>query len=858
VPRPAAWIALGTAATSALVQFSDVITGVDPMTPTYASPPLSPLMSALAVGPFVLVQIYVTTLLARAALASTGAARLRPALVAIASALLLELVVSQSVRGLLELAPDDLAARADFLAAALAMICYLIVFAPPAWARAALQQRQLGAFLHELGTNTKPGDGPAALAALTHAVRGALGAASAAVVRPDGATGAFIVEVSDGEEIDSRLLNSRPAREAASTHRVTLARREDLEAVDAATCREIGVQTILVLPILSGSHSFGLLIVLAGSSLVFPIEDLDLVNVMIEQAAMVLLNARLLSEQRALADQLFQSNIALEHARHAAEEALRYRELHDPTTDLPNRMVIESRLAELAEVRRRVGGGAALLLLDLAGFRDTNKIYGRARGDMVLRQVAGRLVSQLEENDTVASLSADRFLLLLSGAGVARAEAVAQQVHDAVSELFVSEGKTVHVAPTIAIAMVPAHGTDADSLLVHLEIALEEARRVRRPFLAYDPSLGEGATRTTRDLAAIRPALKNGEFVLYYQPQVARDGERVVGVEALIRWDRPGVGVIAPADFLPLVERLGLGRSLDHWVLRRALAECRAWREAGYAIHVSVNVGPDFAQDPGLVGIVESTLAEEKMPAAALQLEVVEDSLLTEREQVRDSLKRLAELGVRSSLDDFGSGYSSLGYVRDLPVQALKIDRLFVKNVLTERADATICRSAIDLAHGLGLLSVAEGVEDAALWAALLGMGCDMGQGYFFGRPMPLVELTRWFEDSGFGLASEGTRLARQAHAERICDMAERSVEGDAVATRSLRDAEHAIPIAADWALRTRDPELALRFGGALRLHCPIAALSSPTPRISTARSRSRPADRMTCGMRGRLRRPRC
>ncbi|HET9808311.1 MAG TPA: EAL domain-containing protein, partial [Candidatus Limnocylindria bacterium] len=282
------------------------------------------------------------------------------------------------------------------------------------------------------------------------------------------------------------------------------------------------------------------------------------------------------------------------------------------------------------------------------------------------------------------------------------------------------------------------------------------------------------------------------------------------------------------ADFLPLIERLGLGRSLDHWVLRRALEECRAWREAGYAIHVSVNVGRDFAQDSELVSVVEATLAEERMPAKALQLEVVEDSLLTEREQVRDSLKRLEELGVRSSLDDFGSGYSSLGYIRDLPVQALKIDRLFVKNVLTESADATICRSAIDLAHGLGLNSVAEGVEDAELWTALGGMGCDMGQGYFFGRPMPLVELTRWLEDSRFGLASAATAVARQAQAEHICELAERSVVGDADATKSLRDAEHAIPIAADWALRTRDSELALRFGGALRLYWSDRGLVAP------------------------------
>jgi diguanylate cyclase (GGDEF)-like protein len=819
VPRPWVWFALGSAVTSALIQFSDVLGGLDPMTPMSAAPELAAHLAALVAGPYVVLQIYAAVLLGRAARAATGTARLRPALVAAASLIALVPIIREVVRSFLEIPTlsDDFADRADFFVGVLAMLSYLVVFAPPAWARAAWQQRQLGAFLDELGTSATPGDSTAVLAALTHSVRDTLGAVSVAALRLDDTTRAFVVEVGEGTDVDTRLLSARPVREAARTSRVALARREDLEAMDAAVCRELGIRAVLVIPIASGNRTFGLLLVLAGSSLIFPTEDLDLVNVMIVQAAVVLLNARLLSEQRALGDQLFQSNVALEQSRHAAEETLRYHELHDPTTDLPNRTVIESRLAELAEVRRRVGGGAALLLLDLASFRDTNKIYGRETGDAVLRQIAGRLQKPLEENDTVASLGADRFVLLMPGADVARAESVAQQVHDAVSELFVIEGKGVHVTPTIAIAIVPVHGTDADSLLVHLEIALQEARRVRRPFLVFDPSLGEGATRATRDLAAIRPALKNGEFVLYYQPQVAREGDRVVGVEALIRWNRPGVGIVPPIDFLPLVDRLGLGRSLDHWVLRRALVECRAWREAGYPIHVSVNVGRDFAQDPGLVSFVEATLAEERMPADALQLEVVEDSLLTEREQVRDSLKRLEELGVVSSLDDFGSGYSSLGYIRDLPVQALKIDRLFVKNVLTESADATICRSAIDLAHGLGLLSVAEGVEDAELWTALGGMGCDLGQGYFFGRPMPLVELTRWFEDSRFGIASEGTASARQAQAERICELAERSVEGDADATESLREAEHAIPIAADWALRTRDAELALRFGGGLR-----------------------------------------
>jgi len=292
---------------------------------------------------------------------------------------------------------------------------------------------------------------------------------------------------------------------------------------------------------------------------------------------------------------------------------------------------------------------------------------------------------------------------------------------------------------------VPAHGTDADSLLVHLEIALEEARRVRRPFLAYDPSLGEGATRTTRDLAAIRPALKNGEFVLYYQPQVARDGERVVGVEALIRWDRPGVGVIAPADFLPIAERTGFIIPLGNWILREACLRLSTWQSdlsVSKEFSVSVNLSSVQFTHPALVEEIADALRDSGLEPRRLVLELTEGIAIGNPAAVTTLLMRLRAMGVRISIDDFGTGYSSLAYLRQFPIDTLKIDRSFVRGMVTNKDTAEIVASLIGMSRQLGLHVVAEGIEHDDQLTQLRALTCEAGQGNLFAKPLDAKQAT--------------------------------------------------------------------------------------------------------------------
>ncbi len=821
IPAPARRAALASAAVAAAVNLGDLTFRLDPAVPTTEAPLLPPVLIALTLGPFIAFELYATVMLARGALAAIGPERLRIAWLGMASGLVLLPVLVEGMRNAIAAAtaPDDPLVRGYFLLAALAMAAYYVGFTPPRWLRAAWQQRELRGFLRELGARSPDAETAAALEALARGARHALGGASAVVALMDDRAGAFAVAARDGAALDDALLAYEgPIREAWRGHRPAIARApEDLGPAAAQAARAAGARAVLVVPIEGGDRLYGLLVVLLATAQLFPGDAMDVLTLMAEQTALVLSNARLLAAQRALATDLFQSNVALERERRAAQEALRHRELHDPVTELPNRAFLANRLDEITEVAGRMGASAAVLLLDLARFGEVNEAYGRRTGDAVLRQVAGRLAALAGDTDTLASLGGDQFVLVLVGADDARAREVAERVPQTLAAAFVVERQTLHISAQIGIAVLPEHGRDTDALLLHVDIALDEARRARLPFAVYDPSLGERATRVTLDLADLRHAMEAGELELHYQPKVARATGRVVGVEALARWRHPSRGIVPPAQFLPLVERGGLERTFGRWTLDRALTECRAWREAGYDIPVSVNAGMEFAQDPELVDVVRRALAAEGLPPAALQIEIVEDALMTERARVRASLLALDELGVGASLDDFGAGYSSLGYLRELPFRELKIDRRFTKGLLESASDATICRAAMELARGLGLGSVAEGVEDAMTWAALGDLGCDVGQGHHFGMPMPLVELVRWFEGSPFGLASPETAAARAEQAKRLLELAERSLEGDAETGRALEREQHAVRIATDWALQSGDVALALRLCSALR-----------------------------------------
>lgn len=821
IPVLARRAAVASAAVAAAVNLGDLAFRLDPLTPTTEAPLLPPMLIVVTLGPFIAFELYAAVTLLRGALAATGPQQPRFAWLGLASGLLILPVLVQGVRNAIgaAVAPDDSLVRGYFVLAALAMIAYNVGFTPPRWLRAAWEQRELRGFLRELAARSPDAEVTAALEVLARGARHALGGTSAVVAQMDERTGTLAVAARDGVALDDRLLTYEgPIRQAWREQRPAIARvPEDLGPTATQAARAAGARSVLVVPITTGERLYGLLVVLLVTAPLFPGDALELLTLMTEQAALILSNARLLTEQRALATDLFQSNVALELERRVAQEALSRRELHDPVTDLPNRELLASRLDQVSGVALRLGASAVVLLVDLARFGDVNEAYGRRAGDAVLREVASRLAALTGDTDTLASLGGDQFVLVLAGADEARAREVAEHVHATLAVAFVVERQTLHLLAQIGIAVLPVHGRDTDTLLRHVDIALEKARRARLPFAVYEPSLGERATRATLDLADLRRAMDAGELELHYQPKVASATGRVVGVESLARWRHPSRGIVPPAEFLPLIERGGLERIFGRWTVARALAECHAWREAGYDVPVSVNAGMELAQDPELVDVITQALAAEGLPPAALVIEIVEDALMTERARVRTSLLALKELGVGVSLDDFGAGYSSLGYLRELPFHELKIDRSFTKGFLESASDAAICRAALELAHGLGLTAVAEGVEDAMTWAGLADLGYDVGQGYHFARPMPLVELVRWFENSPFGLASAETAAARTDQASRILDLAERSLEGSAETGRALGRDPYAVRIATDWALASRDRELALRFCSALR-----------------------------------------
>ena len=430
------------------------------------------------------------------------------------------------------------------------------------------------------------------------------------------------------------------------------------------------------------------------------------------------------------------------------------RATHDPLTALPNRALLHDRLAEATRHTRRTGSPLALLLLDLDRFKEVNDTLGHAAGDRLLVEVAARLRGVARPSDTVARLGGDEFAVLLPAADAARVDAVVAVLRPALEEPVVLDGHTLSVGASIGSARCPDHGVDGATLLRHADVAMYVAKRGGLGHTAYDPALdAHDATRLAL-VADLRQVLDRGGLTVQYQPQVDAHTGRVAGVEALVRWPHPAHGLIPPDHFIPLAEQTGLIVPLTAQVLDAALRQCRAWERAGLALRVAVNISLRTLRDPHLSATVEGALRRHGVPAARLCLELTESVVMTDVEGTRATLARLAGLGVRLAIDDFGTGYSSLSYLSRLPVHELKIDRSFVRHLVNQPADATIVASTIGLGHALGLDVVTEGVEDARTWEALRRMGCDVGQGYYFARPLPADDLTRWLASQGVARAS--------------------------------------------------------------------------------------------------------
>lgn len=427
------------------------------------------------------------------------------------------------------------------------------------------------------------------------------------------------------------------------------------------------------------------------------------------------------------------------------EQALAYRDGHDPLTELHNRQALDSSLAAATRHAVATGQGLALLFIDIDQLRMINEAAGHRAGDSMLNTVARRLQNCCGPGDLLGRLGGDEFILASNDAGTPlAARARAEALIEAISPPVLIRGYEITPGVSIGIALAPEHGDTPEMLLRHADLAMSEAKAAgRRTWALYDASMGNHLDdRLTMD-REMRTALERDRFELYYQPQIDLASERIVGMEALLRWRRRDGRMISPARFIPVAEASGFIGPLGEWVLQRACEQNVAWQRAGYGpFPVAVNVSPIQFRRANLVDQVKRTLTETGLEGRFLEIEITENMTSDDTIGVIDTLRELKDLGVRIAIDDFGTGYSSMGFLKHFPLDVLKVDRAFVHHVDRDESDGAICRSILELAHNLSLQAIAEGVERPEELEYLRSIGCDSAQGYLLGRPAPARTLT--------------------------------------------------------------------------------------------------------------------
>ena len=417
--------------------------------------------------------------------------------------------------------------------------------------------------------------------------------------------------------------------------------------------------------------------------------------------------------------------------------------LHDPLTGLPNRTLFADRVHQSIKLAGRNKSMLAVMLLDLDRFKEINDTLGHHNGDLLLQQIGPRLTKLLRDTDSVARLGGDEFAVLMIDVSDPPAVVlVAEKIRRELQKPFLVQGLSLHVDASIGIALHPQHGSDVETLLQRADVAMYMAKAAGTGRELYTADRDENSPGRLALVGELRHAIDAGELLLHYQPKVhLRTGE-VRGVEALVRWNHPMRGLLPSSEFVPVAENTGLIEPLTMETLRMAIKQARGWLDEAREMTVSVNLSVRSLLDTTLAREVDFLLNRFKVPAHILELEITESSIMADPTRARATLVQLASMGVRLSIDDFGTGHSSLAYLKRLPVHALKIDKSFVINMASDENDLVIVQSTIDLAHNLGLEVVAEGVESEEVWNRLRSLGCDTAQGFWRGRPVIAEELT--------------------------------------------------------------------------------------------------------------------
>jgi diguanylate cyclase (GGDEF)-like protein len=523
-----------------------------------------------------------------------------------------------------------------------------------------------------------------------------------------------VVRTRDGlDPIRTAALRSRKSRRFTTREQTEPALRAELE--------RRGVRELVAAPLRAGERVLGTLELAdrQGQLASFTPDDMRVLDTLATHLSAAIENQQL-----------------LDRLRHAA--------YHDRLTDLPNR----ARLAQVLEdaIPAAVADGTVVVLcqLDVDRFKDVNDSLGHASGDQLLVQLGERIRACAPEGSLVARVGADEFAVLATVADRDLAERLGGKLRTGVSMAYPLAGLTIDVSVSVGVALAPEHAPTGDTLMRRVDVALSATKHTGRPVSVYDPSMDQASLHRLRLVTQLRQALDSGQVVVRYQPKIALRNRELIGAEALVRWIHPDFGEVLPDEFVPLAEVTGLVGPLTMHVLRTAVAQCRAWLDRDMRIGVAVNLSARNLLDSDFPERVAEVLTEHKVPADLLIFELTESSVMTDPDRMKPVLHRLHALGVGLSIDDFGIGYSSLAQLRRLPVDEVKIDKVFVFSMGTDLGDLAIVRAIIELGHSLGLRVVAEGVEDELSRDLLAGNECDVIQGYLVSRALDPDRFDAW------------------------------------------------------------------------------------------------------------------
>lgn len=432
----------------------------------------------------------------------------------------------------------------------------------------------------------------------------------------------------------------------------------------------------------------------------------------------------------------------------AKNKELEYQAFHDKLTGLPNRLMLLDRLEQALLDSNRHGKSFALLLMDLDNFKDLNDTLGHHFGDELLQQVGEKVKQSFRKHDTFARLGGDEFSAILYDTDQEGVLICIKKILDNMNAPHSINETLIESKASIGVALYPFHGSDCKTLLQHADVAMYQAKKTHTGYAIYDSSFDSHSLRHLQLMNELRSSINNNHISVFYQPMISQSKNCVVAVEALARWNHPEMGFVSPDEFIPVAEQTGIIRKLTLFVLNTALRDCKSWRDKGYDISISINISPNCLQDASFPENLLSILENTGMTSTNVELEITETALMQDLNSARKVLQSFYETGFKLSIDDFGTGFSSLEYLKELPVNTLKIDKTFVLDMNENSNDAAIVRSVTELGHNLNCTVIAEGVESEKTLQKLIEFEVDVMQGYLFSKAISRDELERWLIDT--------------------------------------------------------------------------------------------------------------